>query len=353
MTEQRRPPARGPRQALGKGLGALLTPLPPSENGDSGADTAFAATAPPRRLPLGEVYRADMEEPAPPPAPFLVDEVPGAHFAELPIDSITPNARQPRDYFEDQAMLELTNSIKEVGLLQPIIVRPVGDPRDRKYELIMGERRWRASQAAGLDRIPAIVRETEDDRMLLDALLENLHRSQLNPLEEAAAYDQLLKDFDCTHDELAKRVGYSRSQITNTLRLMKLPPSVQSKVGAGTLSAGHARALLGLQSIEEQERMAQRIVAELLSVRAVEEIVALSSVSGGDSSTPKPARKPRAGSRAPVLDHVAERLSDHLETRVKVQFGTGRGRIVAEFGSLEDLNRIVALLIPSAREAEA
>jgi len=265
--------------------------------------------------------------------------VDGAWFAELPLDAITANPRQPRTVFEEEALGELVASLREVGLLQPVVVRPVGADR---YELIMGERRWRAAREAGFTAIPAIVRATGDDDLLRDALLENLHRSQLNPLEEAAAYDQLLQDFGCTHDELAGRIGRSRPQISNTLRLLKLPPSVQRRVAAGVLSAGHARAVLGLDDAPAQERLAQRIVAEGLSVRSVEEIVAL----GGDDS-PVASGGPRA--RAPVpakLAAVADRLSDRFETRVRVDLGRSKGRIVVEFASVDDLERIVALMAP-------
>jgi len=265
--------------------------------------------------------------------------VPGARFAELPVGAIRPNPRQPRTVFEEEALDELVGSIREIGVLQPVVVRPVGDG----YELIMGERRWRATQAAGLDTIPAIVRETEDSDLLRDALLENLHRSQLNPLEEAAAYQQLLDDFGCTHEQLATRIHRSRPQISNTLRLLKLPPLVQRRVAAGVLSAGHARALLGLADGAAIERLAQRIVAEGLSVRAVEEIVAL----GGDGGAPAARRTaPRAGLRNEALDELASRLSDRFDTRVKVQLGKSRGRLTVEFASVQDLNRILGTLAP-------
>lgn len=263
----------------------------------------------------------------------------GAFFAELPITSITPNLKQPRQIFEEEALAELVHSLQEVGLLQPVVVRPT---EDGAYELIMGERRWRAAQLAGFTAIPAIVRATDDDAMLLDALLENLHRAALNPLEEAAAYDQLLRDFDCTHESLAARIGRSRSQVSNTLRLLKLPPGVQRRVAAGVLSAGHARALLALEDPAAQEHLATRIVAEGLSVRTVEELVAV-----GDVDRPAP-RKPRAGRRvAPALDDLAAALADRWDTRVKVQLGQTKGRIVVEFASVEDLERLVALMSPS------
>ncbi|MDM7855028.1 ParB/RepB/Spo0J family partition protein [Cellulomonas alba] len=264
--------------------------------------------------------------------------VPGARFAELPVESIRPNPRQPRTVFEEEALDELVGSIREVGVLQPVVVRDVGDG----YELIMGERRWRATQAAGLSTIPAIIRETDDGDLLRDALLENLHRSQLNPLEEAAAYQQLLDDFGCTHDELATRIQRSRPQISNTLRLLKLPPLVQRRVAAGVLSAGHARALLGLNDAAAAERLAQRIVAEGLSVRTVEEIVAL----GGDPEKPARRAAPRAGERNVALDDLASRLSDRFDTRVKVSLGKTRGRLTVEFASVQDLNRILGSLAP-------
>ncbi|WP_199424731.1 ParB/RepB/Spo0J family partition protein [Actinotalea solisilvae] len=267
--------------------------------------------------------------------------VPGAHFAELPVDAIGPNPRQPRTVFDEDALAELVGSIREIGVLQPVVVRPVPGEEGR-YELIMGERRWRATQEAGLDRIPAIIRETDDDDLLRDALLENLHRSQLNALEEAAAYQQLLDDFGCTHEELAQRIHRSRPQISNTLRLLRLPPLVQRRVAAGVLSAGHARALLGLPDGAAMERLAQRIVAEGLSVRATEEIVAL----GGDPEKPVAVRRPRAGDRNAALDDLASRLSDRFETRVKIQLGRSKGRLTVEFASVQDLNRILGTLSP-------
>jgi ParB family chromosome partitioning protein len=277
--------------------------------------------------------------------------VPGARYEELSVLSIRPNPKQPRQAFDDDDMAELVNSIREIGVLQPVVVRPIpadelektqgqaldGAPRPQ-FELIMGERRLRATQAAGLGFIPAIIKDTHDDDLLRDALLENLHRSELNALEEAAAYQQLLDDFGCTHDELAARIGRSRPQISNTLRLLKLPPLVQRRVAAGVLSAGHARALLGLGDGASMERLAQRIVAEGLSVRNVEEIVTL----GGDDA-PR-ARKPRAGARHPQLDDLAARLSDRLDTRVRINLGQRKGRLTVEFASVEDLNRIVDTL---------
>lgn len=280
-------------------------------------------------------------ETEPVPAAAEAPSAPSAYFAELPIDSITPNSRQPREVFDEDALNELITSIKEVGLLQPVVVRQAGPER---YELIMGERRWRACREAGLANIPAIVRATEDEKLLLDALLENLHRAQLNPLEEAAAYDQLLRDFACTHEQLADRIGRSRSQVSNTLRLLKLSAPVQRRVAAGVISFGHARALLSLEDGEDQDLLAHRIVAEGLSVRAVEEIVTLMN------AEPKSEKKvvgPRAGRRvSPALTNLATRLSDRFDTRVKVDLGQKRGKIVVEFASIEDLERILGTMAP-------
>jgi ParB family chromosome partitioning protein len=267
--------------------------------------------------------------------------VPGASFAEIPVTSIRPNPRQPRVVFDEGELDELVGSIKEIGVLQPVVVRPSSSERSA-YELIMGERRWRASQMAGLDVIPAIVRVTDDEDMLRDALLENLHRSALNPLEEAAAYRQLLDDFGCTHDVLATRISRSRPQISNTLRLLRLPPLVQRRVAAGVLSAGHARALLGLTDGAAVERLAQRVVAEGLSVRATEEIVALGGTDG-----PAHAPRPRAGQRSEAIDALASRLSDRFETRVRVDLGKSKGRVTIEFASVEDLNRILDVMAPA------
>ncbi len=274
--------------------------------------------------------------------------VPGARFAEIPIASIRPNARQPRQVFDEEDLAELVMSIKEIGILQPIVVRELAEPDDdgATFELVMGERRWRASTEAGLASIPAIVRETGDDDMLRDALLENLHRSQLNPLEEGAAYQQLLDDFGCTHEELAARIGRSRPQISNMIRLLRLPPQVQRRVAAGVLSAGHARALLGLESGESMEALAQRIVSEGLSVRAVEEVVAL-----GDVPVPSAKKRPRAGGHRTELDDLAGRLGDTLDTRVSIQLGQRKGRLNIDFASVDDLNRILSLMSPAIRGA--
>jgi ParB family chromosome partitioning protein len=295
----------GRKGGLGRGLGALIPQGPADPT--AGPDVGLAS-------------------------------VDGARFAELPIAAITPNHVQPRTVFDEEALSELTESIRQVGLLQPIVVRPSGPDC---YELIMGERRWRASQRAGLTTIPAIVRDTHDDDMLRDALLENLHRSQLNPLEEAAAYQQLLADFGATHEELAVRIGRSRPQISNTIRLLGLPPAVQSRVAAGVISAGHARAILGLPTAAAMDAMAHRVVAEGLSVRSTEEAVALAAASS-DAAPKRGAAQKRLVPEA--AREVAERLSDRLETRVKVDVGRAKGKITIEFATLEDLQRIADIV---------
>jgi len=347
------------RRGLGRGLGALIpnTPAPERPPGDRPVDVFFPGRTPETPAPGSESpsgVSAAVEDAPPTVPPSSRDggadgllPVPGARFAELPVGSIAPNPRQPRQVFDEDALAELVHSISEIGVLQPVVVRSVGD-RDGspRYELIMGERRLRATREAGLDTIPAIVRDTADDDLLRDALLENLHRSDLNALEEAAAYQQLLDDFGCTHEELAARIGRSRPQISNTIRLLKLPPIVQRRVAAGVLSAGHARALLGLEDGAGMERLAQRIVAEGLSVRAVEEIVSMT-----DEGTPKQARKrPRAGANTSELDDLASRLGDRLDTRVTVALGRSRGKLSIDFASVEDLNRIVGLLAPEVRK---
>ncbi|UTT39742.1 ParB/RepB/Spo0J family partition protein [Glutamicibacter mishrai] len=272
-------------------------------------------------------------------------EVPGAQFAELDVKLIHPNRKQPRTNFDQEHMDELIHSIREIGLLQPIVVRPSREADDAPYELVMGERRWRATQAAGLETIPAIIRDTQDTDLLRDALLENLHRSQLNPLEEAAAYQQLLEEFNCTQEVLSDRIGRSRSQISNTIRLMKLPPLVQRRVAAGVLSAGHARALLGLSNNEAIEQLAQRIINEGLSVRATEEAVALS-----DDKPKKPAKKTRETQRNERLDFLATSLADRLDTNVKIQLGSRKGKVSIEFASVEDLNRIMQVIDPNMKQ---
>jgi ParB family transcriptional regulator, chromosome partitioning protein len=273
--------------------------------------------------------------------PELV-EVPGVRFAEIPVTDIHPNRKQPRSVFDEDDMAELVHSVREIGVLQPIVVRTSTEEGGEPYELVMGERRWRAVQAAGLETIPAIVRDTTDDDLLRDALLENLHRSQLNPLEEVAAYQQLLEDFGTTHEQLADRIGRSRPQVSNTLRLLKLPPLVQRRVAASVISAGHARALLALPDAAAMERMAQKIVSEGMSVRATEEAVTLyqSPAAGPKSNIPRP------GARHERLDYLASSLSDRLDTNVKISLGARKGRVSIEFASVEDLNRIMDVLAP-------
>ncbi len=330
-----------PRRGLGRGLGSLIPTAPPATNGDGVASHAVPGGA-------GGAADGDMTSQVGSSAatsgadgvPSNARVVAGAWFAELPITEVRPNARQPRTVFDEEALAELVHSITEVGLLQPVVVRKRGD---HDYELIMGERRWRASQEAGRTTIPAIVRETDDVDMLRDALLENLHRSQLNPLEEAAAYGQLLEDFGCTHDELAQRIGRSRPQISNTLRLLKLSPAVQRRVASGVLSAGHARALLSVDDPERQDRLAARVTAEGISVRGLEELLAMGA------EPEKAQRVARKKPVAPGLSDLAERLSDRLETRVKVDLGKSKGKITVEFASLDDLRRIVDIMDPRNR----
>jgi ParB family transcriptional regulator, chromosome partitioning protein len=331
------------RRGLGRGLGSLIPtapthhePAPGQQDGPTlvpGNGTGGHADLPASDVAPGSASA----EPAAEPASELT-AVAGAYFAELPVTEISPNPRQPREVFEEEAMAELVHSVKEVGLLQPVVVRRTGD---HSYELIMGERRWRATQEAGFQTIPAIVRETGDDDLLRDALLENLHRAQLNPLEEAAAYQQLLDDFGCTHEELATRIGRSRPQISNTLRLLRLSPPVQRRVAAGVLSAGHARALLAVEDGDIQDRLAGRVISEGISVRGLEEIVAV----GDHGSGPKPRRRTNKPT-APALADLASRLSDRFETRVKVDLGRTKGKITVEFASIPDLERIVGLMDP-------
>ncbi len=316
-----------PRGGLGRGLGALIPTTPtapttrvPTADGEDGADGVV-------EVDLG------------------LSPVPGARFAEITVDSIVPNPKQPRTVFDEEALAELKASIDEVGFLQPIVVREVGP---HKYELVMGERRWRAAQALGRPAIPAIIRDTRDDAMLRDALLENIHRANLNPLEEAAAYQQLLEEFGATHEELARRIGRSRPQISNTIRLLNLPAPVQRRVAAGVLSAGHARALLAMEHTDQQEALATRIVAEGLSVRATEELVALAAAEGPTKTAPA---KRRAKPHAPALTDLAERLSDRFDTRVRVDIGRSKGKITIEFATVDDLERIVGIIGVEGRSA--
>ncbi|RJQ83345.1 ParB/RepB/Spo0J family partition protein [Pseudonocardiaceae bacterium YIM PH 21723] len=304
---------------LGRGLAALIPQGPPP-----------TAPAAPRLVNATAVKPGES-------APAVSGTVAGAVYKEIPLKAITPNTKQPRQVFDEEGLAELEHSIREFGLMQPIVVRETGTD---EYELIMGERRFRATQRVGLKTIPAIVRQTPDEDMLRDALLENIHRVQLNPLEEAAAYQQLLEEFDVTHDELAARIGRSRPAITNTIRLLKLPLPVQRRVAAGVLSAGHARALLSLDEPGQQEDLAARIVAEGLSVRNTEEAVTLTK----REAPAKPKAAPRKQLQAPGLQDLAERLSDLFDTRVKVDLGQRKGRIVVEFGSVDDLERIVSIM---------
>lgn len=356
-------------RGLGRGLGALIPTtgreVPPSDDGerpgrgDDGA-TGFTPVPIPRPdavdrwllggpadalIGAGSTSDRSADDPAHPgtdpvdgdarkrPVPR---ETARSGLHDIALDAISSNPRQPRVVFDPDALAELVASIRAVGLLQPVVVRPAGEPG--RFELVMGERRWRAAREAGLSSVAAVVRETDDAALLRDALLENLHRADLNPLEEAAAYQQLLQDAGCSQEDLARRIGRSRPQISNTLRLLRLPPLVARRLAAGVLSAGHARALLSVDDGAAMERLAQRIVAEGLSVRSVEEIVAM----GGDAA-PRP-RRPRAGTRHPQLDDLAARLSDQFDTRVSIALGQRKGRLTVEFASVEDLNRIVALI---------
>jgi ParB family transcriptional regulator, chromosome partitioning protein len=311
---------------LGRGLAALI-PTGPESIDLSPRPALDGATIPPKPRQVPE-----------PREPVAVD---GAVYREIPLAAVEPNPQQPRTQFDEEALAELEHSIREFGLLQPIVVRETSPGR---YQLVMGERRWRAAQRASLDRLPAIVRQTGDDAMLRDALLENIHRVQLNPLDEAAAYEQLLAEFGVTHAELADRLGRSRPVVTNTIRLLKLPVAVQRRVAAGVLSAGHARALLGLDEAGQQEELAKRVVEEGMSVRATEEAVVV--LQRESPAKHRPAR--RRPMQAPGLQELAERLSDTFDTRVKVELGQRKGRIVVEFGSVEDLERIAALMNKSA-----
>lgn len=306
------------RSGLGRGLGDLIRPTGPETT-----DPAIPPTA-------AETEREPESDPQ-----KLVLAPAGSAFAEIPLSQISTNPKQPRHVFDEEELAELVESIREVGLLQPIVVRPVGDG----YELVMGERRLRATRATGKTVIPAIIRQTADHDLLRDALLENLHRVQLNPLEEAAAYQQMLDDFGCTQEELATRIKRSRPHISNTIRLLRLPAPVQRRVAAGVLSAGHARALLMLADPVEQERLAQRIVAEGLSVRSVEEIIAL-----GQREDSTRTRRTATRALSPRASALTRSLTDSLDTRVNVQIGRSKGRITIEFAGEEDLDRILVVL---------
>ena len=301
MTTSKRPERRG---GLGRGIGSLIP------EGDRNAVDVF--------------FGSDNKQ------PIGVEVAPGARLAQLDLDQITPNPQQPRTVFEADAFAELVHSIREFGVLQPIVVRPLG----AGYELIMGERRLRASKEAGLLSIPAVVRETADENMLRDALLENIHRANLNPLEEASAYKQMLEDFGTTQDQLADKLGRSRPQITNTLRLLKLPMDVQDKVAAGVLSAGHARALLSTNDETTMRELANRVIREGISVRGLEEIVSGAKIKPGKATI-------RPGGKQDMLKELAEEVGDHLNTVVKISIGRKKGQMVIEFGNLVDLRRII------------
>ncbi|GAA1553701.1 hypothetical protein GCM10009691_30100 [Brevibacterium picturae] len=305
------------------------------------ADTTKVVTpgseSPARAGDSAEGVEADVEAPSADSDIAGVDSIPDTEFGEIDVDRIDANPRQPRTFFDEDQLSELVHSIREIGVLQPVVVRQKPSDRER-FELIMGERRLRATKDAGLSTIPAIIRYVDDTDLLRDALLENLHRAELNPLEEAAAYGQLLEDFGCTQEELSERIGRSRPQISNTLRLLRLPPLVQRRVAAGVISAGHARAILGLRDPEHMEVLAQRIVAEGLSVRASEEAVVL--LNRGDSMNVS-----RATTRvAPQFIEVADRLGDRLETKVNITVGKKKGKLSVEFANQDDLNRILSLL---------
>lgn len=335
MAEKRTVPDKQ-RRGLGRGLGALIPSADVSRETEPApsrpVDLFFPEGA--AKKPAAKTTKVSRE------TADLV-EVPGAVFAQLELGSIHPNQKQPRSVFDEDDMAELVHSVREIGVLQPIVVRRSNTGGSESYELVMGERRWRASQLAGLEVIPAIIRDTADVDLLRDALLENLHRSQLNPLEEAAAYQQLLDDFGTTHEELADRIGRSRPQVSNTLRLLKLPAVVQRRVAAGVLSAGHARALLSLPDADAMEKLAQKIVSEGLSVRATEEAVALWQ----SPSSRQPATE-RSTARHERLDFLASSLADRLDTSVKISLGARKGKVSIEFASVEDLNRIMTVLNP-------
>ena len=314
------------RTGLGRVIGALI---PTSDASEARPVDVFFPGA-----PVAKDSPATKKKAQPETEEDLLS-IPGLRLIEIDPNDIVPNPRQPRTVFDPEDLAELVHSVKEFGVMQPVVVRTL---EDGTYELIMGERRTRASREAGLSKIPAIVRETSDENLLRDALLENLHRSQLNPLEEASAYQQLLDDFGITHEELATQIGRSRPQISNTLRLLKLPVAVQQRVAAGVLSAGHARAILSVEGLEGMTKLADKIVNEDLSVRAAEAAAKTIGTPAGSKS------KPSAGARRAYLDDVATRLGDRLNTRVKVQLGARKGQVNIEFASIQDLNRILSEL---------
>jgi ParB family chromosome partitioning protein len=308
------------RTGLGRGIGALI---PTADQAERPVDVFFPGASL-RPTAAEATVGPDTETPA-------LGEVPGIHLIQVDPNSIVANPRQPRTHFDAEDLAELVHSVREFGVLQPVVVRKNAEG---DYELIMGERRTRAAREAGLDVIPAIVRDTADEDLLRDALLENLHRSELNPLEEASAYQQLLEDFGITQEELATRIGRSRPQISNTIRLLKLPVPVQQRVAAGVLTAGHARAILSLETPESMQRLADKVVNEDLSVRATEE-AAKSQPSAGTSAKATP------GARRAYLDEVAGKLGDRLNTRVKIALGARKGQVTIDFASIQDLNRIL------------
>ena len=307
------------RTGLGRGIGALI---PTADQTERPVDVFFPGAS--LRQAATDVAEKEVEAPE-------LEEVPGIHLIQVDPNTIVANPRQPRTHFDPEDLAELVHSVREFGVLQPVVVRKNADG---EYELIMGERRTRAAREAGLDVIPAIVRDTADEDLLRDALLENLHRSELNPLEEASAYQQLLEDFGITQEELATRIGRSRPQISNTIRLLKLPVPVQQRVAAGVLTAGHARAILSLDTPESMQRLADKVVNEDLSVRATEE-AAKSQPSAGKTAKATP------GARRAYLDEVAGKLGDRLNTRVKISLGARKGQVTIDFASIQDLNRIL------------
>lgn len=319
------------RTGLGRGIGALI---PTAESSEARPVDVFFPGAPTKKA-AEAADRATAQAEAAGAAEDLV-AVPGARLVHIDPHTIVPNPRQPRTHFDPEDLAELVHSVREFGVLQPVVVRDKGDGT---YELIMGERRTRASREAGLTEIPAIVRDTSDENLLRDALLENLHRSELNPLEEASAYQQLLEDFGITQDELAKRIGRSRPQISNTIRLLRLPVPVQQRVAAGVLSAGHARAILSLEDVDAMQRLSDKIVNEDLSVRAAESAAKTITAETGPRSP-----KPQPGARRAFLNDVADRLGDRLNTKVKIDLTSRKGQIKIDFATIQDLNRILAEL---------
>lgn len=317
------------RTGLGRGIGALIPTQSSGEDSSRPVDVFFPNSA-------ATVAAPDVSAPPKDENADLVS-IPGALLSEIRLDDIVPNAVQPRHTFDESALSELVHSVREFGVLQPIVVRPLRDSNG-KFELIMGERRFRASKLAERDTIPAIIKNTADEDMLRDALLENLHRADLNPLEEASAYQQLLSDFGITQEQLATRIGRSRPQISNTLRLLRLPTSIQRRVAAGVLSAGHARAILSLNDESEMQRLADKIVNEDLSVRAAEAAAAMISSAAQLAHTPA---RPVSGARHEQLDQLATRLGDRLDTKVKVALTARKGQIKIDFATIGDLNRIL------------